>query len=77
MGKVQLRRDFPGLLERSAPQPGARRAWRSLGLGALARLGVYLALREACHVVAACRHRSVEQPSAWPQATSTKEWPAQ
>jgi Glycosyl transferase family 2 len=77
MGKVQLRRDFPGLLERSAPQPGARRAWRSLGLGALARLGVYLALREACHVAAACRHRSVEQPSAWPQATSTKEWPAQ
>jgi hypothetical protein len=40
----------------------------------MARLGAYLVLREACHVVAACRHRSVEQPSVWPQARSTKEW---
>jgi len=74
MGKVQLRCDFPGLLPRSARQPGARQALGALDPATLVRLGIYVALREACHVVAACRHRAVEEPSAWPQATSTKRW---
>jgi hypothetical protein len=74
MGKVQLRRDFPGLLPRTAPQPGARQALASLDPGTLLRLGIYVVLREACHAVAACRYRAVEEPSAWPQATSTKRW---
>jgi len=74
MGKVQLRRDFPGLLGRSAPQPGARTALRELEPPALARLAVYLALREACHLAARWRHRPVEEPTDWPQAVSTKDW---
>ena len=74
MGKVQLRRDLPGLLERSAPQPGLRAALRGLGLGALVRLGIYLMLRAGCHAIAALTYRSRESPTRWPQAASTKRW---
>jgi hypothetical protein len=77
MGKVQLRRDFAGLLERSAAQPGVGRVLRATSPAGLVRLGAYLALREACHLVAAWRYRSVEDPSAWPQARSTKQWTGQ
>ena len=74
MGKVQLTRDYPGLAVRGNPQPRLRAALRSLSPGALVRLGVYLALRESAHAVAACRYGRQSTAAAWIQARSTKEW---
>jgi len=76
MGKVQLAREYPALLERSAPQPRARAALRTLPPSALARLGVYLALRETAHAVAWWRYRQGRTAGVWVQATSTKDWGA-
>src|SRR5262249_56144061 len=52
MGKVQIHDEYPGLVARGARQPGARAALTHLDGTALARLAVYLALRETAHVVA-------------------------
>jgi len=76
MGKVQLDRDYPALLGRSAPQPRAGAALRALRPAELGRLGVYLALREVAHVVAWWRYRRGRTAGVWVQAASTKEWGA-
>ena len=45
MGKVQIARDYAGLLARSAPQPRSRAALRTLRPAELLCLGAYLGLR--------------------------------
>lgn len=76
MGKVQLARDYPDLLGRSAPQPRARAALRALPPAELARLGVYLGLREVAHALAWWRYRRGRTAGVWVQAASTKDWGA-
>lgn len=74
MGKVQLERDYPGLLARGNPQPRLRAAVRSLSPGRLLRLAAYLALRKSAHVLARRRYGRQTTAAAWIQAGSTKEW---
>lgn len=74
MGKVQLDVDYPGLAHAGNPQPRLWAALRSLGPAALAKLAVYLVLRESAAVVARRRFRRRAVEGVWIQATSTKEW---
>lgn len=76
MGKVQLEDDYAALLARGNPQPRLRAALRSLSMGDLARLGLYLALRESAHAIARRRYRRRRTAGVWIQAASTKEWRA-
>jgi hypothetical protein len=76
MGKVQLDRDYPGLVRRGTPQPRGRAALASLGAGDVSRLGAYLALRSAAHAVAWWRWRRGETAGIWRQAATTKQWDA-
>ncbi len=76
MGKVQIAHDHPGLEAQGTAQPRARAALRSLGVGDLARLGVYLALRELCYAIARHRFRRGRTAGVWRQASSTKRWGA-
>lgn len=76
LGKVQLARAYAGLETRSAPQPGAWSALRSLGPANAARAAVYLALRHACRLVAERRWRTGRTAGVWRQAESTKRWDA-
>lgn len=76
MGKVQLRHDYPGLDARGAVQPRARAALARLRVADLARLGVYLAMRELCHAIARRRFRQGRTAGVWRQASSTKRWGA-
>lgn len=73
MAKVQLWDEFPGLAQRSAPQPGWRAALQ-LGPADLGRLGIYLLLREVLHTVARWRYRRADVTRVWRQAASTKRW---
>lgn len=76
MGKVQLQRDYPGLDARGAVQPRVRAALARLGVAELARLGVYLGLREVCYAIARRRFHKGRTAGVWRQATSTKRWGA-
>jgi len=76
MGKVQLTHDYAELLTRSAPQPGTRAALGRLGVGGSTRLGAYLALRTAAHVIAWWRWRRGATAGIWRQAATTKQWDA-
>jgi len=76
MGKVQLAHAYSELAKRGARQPGARAALASLGAGGTARLGAYLALRSAAHLVAWWRYRRGHTAGIWRQAVSTKQWDA-
>jgi hypothetical protein len=75
MGKVQLARAYPGLEAHGARQPRAR-ATLGLGPAGAARLGAYLALRSAAHVVAWWRWRRGATAGVWRQAATTKQWGA-
>src|SRR6185436_2364138 len=46
MGKIQLEREYPGLARRGNPQPRLRTTLRALSAGQIARLALYLVLRE-------------------------------
>jgi hypothetical protein len=48
----------------------------SLGAAGTARLGAYLALRTAAHVVAWWRYRRGRTAGIWRQAITTKRWEA-
>ena len=74
MGKVQLEREYPGLARRGNPQPRLRAAIRTLPAAQLARLVLYLVLRESAHAVARRRYGRRTTAAVWIQATSTKEW---
>jgi hypothetical protein len=74
MGKVQLAAEYPGLARRAPPQPGLRAALTTFGPADLLRLGIYLGLREAAHVVARRRYRQGRTADVWRQATTTKRW---
>lgn len=74
MGKVQIAHDHPGLEAQGVAQPRAQVALRSLGVADLARLGVYLALRELCYAIARRRFRRGRTAGIWRQASSTKRW---
>jgi hypothetical protein len=76
MGKVQLQHDYPGLDARGAAQPRARAALARLGVVELARLGVYLGLREVCYAIARRRFHQGRTAGVWRQASSTKRWGA-
>jgi hypothetical protein len=76
MGKVQLAQDYPGLLARGNPQPRLRAALDTLSVAGLARLALYLALRESAHAIARRRFRRRRTEGVWIQAASTKEWRA-
>jgi hypothetical protein len=74
MAKVQLAAEHPHLLGRGAVQPGPAAVLRALRPADLLRLGAYLALRRAAHVVARRRYGSGRTADPWPQAGSTKHW---
>jgi hypothetical protein len=74
MGKVQLACEYPGLVTRGAPQPGAAAALASLGVRGAGRLTVYLGLRSIAHAIAWWRYRGGRTAGVWRQATSTKHW---
>jgi Glycosyl transferase family 2 len=74
MAKVQLAAEHPHLLGRGAVQPGPAAVLRALRPADLLRLGAYLALRRAAHVVARRRYGSGRTADTWPQAGSTKHW---
>jgi cellulose synthase/poly-beta-1,6-N-acetylglucosamine synthase-like glycosyltransferase len=74
MGRVQLAREHPELLGRGTVQPGPRDVLRQLGPAAVARLGVYMALRGSVHAVARRWYAQGRREDVWPQAGSTKRW---
>ncbi len=74
MGKVQIARDYAGLLGRSAPQPRSRAALRTLPPAELLCLGAYLGLRAVPHLIAQWRYRRGRTAGVWRQAASTKRW---
>jgi hypothetical protein len=74
MGKVQIAREYPGLLGRSASQPGARAALARLGLAGVGRLGAYVALRGLAHALAWWRWRRGRAAGIWRQAATAKRW---
>jgi len=76
MGKVQLERDYPGLETRGTTQPRARAALAGLGVADLARLAVYIGLREVCYAIARRRFHQGRTAGIWRQAASTKRWGA-
>jgi len=76
MGKVQMTRVYPALASRGTKQPGAGTALASLGAMGTLRLGVYLTLRSAAHVVAWWRYRRGATAGIWRQAVTTKRWDA-
>ncbi|HEV7734418.1 MAG TPA: glycosyltransferase family 2 protein [Candidatus Binatia bacterium] len=76
MGKVQIAHDHPGLEAQGVAQPRARAALRYLGVADIARLGVYLTLRELCYAIARRRFRRGHTAGIWRQAASTKRWGA-
>jgi Glycosyl transferase family 2 len=76
MGKVQLQREYPALEARGATQPRLWAALAQLGLGDLARLGVYLGMREVCYAIARRRFHQGRTAGIWRQASSTKRWGA-
>lgn len=76
MGKVQLHHDYPGLEARGATQPRGRAALARFGVVDLARLGVYLGLRQLCWRIARRRFQQGRTVGVWRQATSTKRWGA-
>ena len=74
MGKVQFAHEYPGIKTRGRAQPGLRTVLASLGHGARARLGVYLALRSVAHALAWWRYRRGRTAGIWRQAATTKRW---
>ncbi len=74
MGKVQLAHDYPGLERRGQPQPRGRVARANLSTPDLARLAVYVGLREIAYVIAWWRFRNGGVEGVWRQAASTKHW---
>lgn len=74
LGRVQLAAEHRHLLGRGTVQPGARDVLRQLGPAALARLGVYLALRRSVHAVARRRYARGRLDDVWRQPASTKRW---
>jgi len=76
MGKVQIDAQYPALLARGNPQPRGWAALRALSTSDLARLGVYLVLRESAHAIAWWRYRRRRTDGVWIQAASTKQWSA-
>lgn len=76
MGKVQLQHDYPGLDARGTAQPRGRAALARFGPVDLARLGVYLGLRELCYAIARRRFHQGRTAGVWRQASSTKRWGA-
>ena len=76
LAKVQIAREYPALLARGASQPGPRDVLRQLRPSQLARLGVYLLLRQSAHVVARRWYARGRVHDVWRQAASTKEWDA-
>lgn len=76
MGKVQIAHDHPELETQGVAQPRARAALQRLGVADLARLGVYLTLRELCYAIARRRFRRGRTAGIWRQAATTKRWGA-
>jgi hypothetical protein len=74
MGKVQFAHEYPGIETRGRPQPAVRAALASLGPGARARLGAYVALRSVAHALAWWRYRRGRTAGIWLQAATTKRW---
>jgi hypothetical protein len=74
MGKIQLKRVYPHLLARSAPQPAAS-ALKKLTHSERAALVVYLMLRAVAHGWAWWRYRRGRIQGIWLQPVTTK-WPA-
>src|SRR6185503_17929262 len=74
MGKVQFAYEYPGIETRGRPQPELRTVLASLGAGARARLGAYLALRTVAHALAWWRYRRGRTAGIWRQAATTKRW---
>jgi hypothetical protein len=74
MAKVQLAAEHPHLAGRGAVQPGIAAVLRRLGPADLARLGIYLALRESAHAVARRWYARGRTGDVWRQPGSTKRW---
>jgi hypothetical protein len=74
MAKVQLAAEHPHLAGRGAVQPGIAAVLRRLGPADLARLGIYLALRESAHAVAKRWYARGRSGDVWRQSGSTKRW---
>lgn len=72
MGKVQLATEHARLAGRGAEQPGVAHVLRQLGPVDVARLGVYLTLRGAVHVVARRWYARGRTGDVWRQPASTK-----
>jgi len=73
MGKIQLYRVYPHLVERSAPQPGRSVVWK-LTPRERGALVVYLALRSVAHAWAWWRYRRGDVQGIWRQPVTTKRW---
>lgn len=74
MGKLQLERHYPVLLDRGAPQPDLRQVYQSLGGADRIRAVAYLALRHGCRLLARRRWRRGRTAGIWRQAATTKRW---
>jgi hypothetical protein len=74
MAKVQLAAEHPHLAGRGTIQPGIAAVLRRLGPADLARLGIYLALRESAHAVAKRWYARGRSGDVWRQSGSTKRW---
>lgn len=76
MGKVQLDADYPELQARGTSQPRLRATLAALGPLDLARLALYLALRETAHAIARRRWKLGRRAGVWRSVGSTKRWTA-
>jgi len=74
LAKVQIAREHAPLLRRGAPQPALGDVLRQVGPRGLARLGVYLGLRQSAHAVARRWYARGRVADVWRQAESTKRW---
>jgi len=75
MGKIQLQREYAGLLARSRPQPRFRAVW-SRPPSERAALVAYLGLRTVAHGWAWWEYRRRGLEAVWRQARTTKRWDA-